>query len=306
MAKKSLNKELVNKTRLDLRTMYINKYYNLFMNSFEWTGLDKRQKNYVMRQFWDKGTVAAFKIKLIDELGFAPYTVQAWDMYDFATRVQLINKRGVPFIPTRVQAVDKDVVIGFAQCNQKSVKEICYFYIDRMVAIDMVINTNLTVHKLPFIVKCNPEDMKKFEDLMTRVLNDETVIYTDLQEVLEAAAINLTTPYIIDKLYAYRIALENELMSYLGIDNAGTSAKATTETLDEVNANNVLINLCQDQFLTNIKEFTESISEVLKIQISVKLKAPKAEETYESRNRSDAYQERDDKPSQEENQDESN
>lgn len=306
MAKKSLNKELVNKTRLNLRTMYINKYYNLFMNSFEWTGLDKRQKNYVMRQFWDKGTVAAFKIKLIDELGFAPYTVQAWDMYDFATRVRLINKRGVPFIPTRVQAVDKDVVIGFAQCNQKSVKEICYFYIDRMVAIDMVINTNLTVHKLPFIVKCNPEDMKKFEDLMARVLNDETVIYTDLQQVLETAAINLTAPYIIDKLYAYRIALENELMSYLGIDNAGTSAKATTETLDEVNANNVLINLCQDQFLTNIKEFTESISEVLKIQISVKLKAPKAEETYESRNRSDAYQERDDKPSQEENQDESN
>lgn len=306
MAKKSLNKEFVNKTRLDLRTMYINKYYNLFMNSFEWTGLNNRQKNYVMRQFWDKGTVSAFKIKLIDELGFAPYTVIAWDMYDFATRVQLINKRNVPFIPTRVQAVDKDVVIGFAQCNQKSVKEICYFYIDRMVAIDMVINTNLTVHKLPFIVKCNPEDMKKFEDLMARVLNDETVIYTDLQQVLEAAAINLTAPYIIDKLYAYRIALENELMSYLGIDNAGTSAKATTETLDEVNANNVLINLCQDQFLTNIKEFTDLISEVLKIQIGVKLKAPKAEETYESRNRSDAYQERDDRPRQEENQDESN
>lgn len=57
--------------------MYRNKYYNLFRANFKWTGLDYRQEDYIMRQLYGKGTVAAFKIKGIDELGFAPWAMQS-------------------------------------------------------------------------------------------------------------------------------------------------------------------------------------------------------------------------------------
>ena len=113
----------------------------------------------------------------------------------------------------------------------------------------------------------------------------------DLEAAQLAEAINTNTPYIIDKLYAARVKNENELLSFLGIDNTGNAAKATTETLDEVNANNVLINLGQDEFLTNLQEFTDSIQEVLGVTISAKMKADRAEETAESRNKSDAENE---------------
>lgn len=56
--------------------MYRNKYFNLYRAGFKWTGLDYRQEDYIMKKFYDSGTVAAFKIKGIDELGFAPWTLQ--------------------------------------------------------------------------------------------------------------------------------------------------------------------------------------------------------------------------------------
>ena len=271
-----------------IKTLYMNKYFNLFMNLFEWEGIDKEQRHYLMKKLWCDGTIAAFKIKNLDEIGFCPYAATAWNMYDFAEKVSLINERGVPFIPNTEQVVEKDVVIGFIQHNHKSIKQMAEYWIDRMVQIDMVINTNLELQKMPFIVKCDAADVDKMKDIINRILNNEIAVFTDLEAAQLAESINTNTPYIIDKLYAARVKNENELLSFLGIDNTGNAAKATTETLDEVNANNVLINLGQDEFLTNLQEFTDSVQEVLGVTISAKMKADRAEETAESRNKADA------------------
>lgn len=115
-----------------MRTMYFNKYYNMFMNMFEWKGLTTEEQVYVMKKLWSYGTIAAFKIKNLDILGFAPYAGFSWNMYDFPEEVTLINERGVPFIPSTPQIVDKDVVLGWAQFNQKPVQEIVEYYIDRI------------------------------------------------------------------------------------------------------------------------------------------------------------------------------
>lgn len=95
-----------------IRTMYVNKYYNLFMNMFEWTGVTTEEQTYIMKKLWAYGTIAAFRINNTDLLGYAPYAAYGWNMYDFPEEVTLVNERGVPFIPNTVQQVDKDVVLG--------------------------------------------------------------------------------------------------------------------------------------------------------------------------------------------------
>lgn len=276
-----------NQLQVRIKTMYMNKYYNIFMNLFEWEGLDHEQEHYVMKKLWSDGTIAAFNIKNIDELGFAPYAEFEWNMYDFAEKVNLINERGVPFIPSTVQVVNKDVVLGWIQANHKSVKQIAEYYIDRMVQVDMVINTNIELHKMPYLIGVDPQDAGKFEDVIDRILNNELVVFTDLEVLNLVQSIQTAPQYIIDKLHAYRIQLENELLSYLGIDNSGNSEKATTMLLDEINANNELINNSQDQFQTYIDKFTDEVQEVLGKTIKAKLKAEPAEESLESRNRHD-------------------
>ena len=70
MAKKLLNSENdYARTCHNLR----NKFFNLYRSNYEWTGLDYRQEEYVMKELWAKGTVAAFRINNIDELGSAPW-----------------------------------------------------------------------------------------------------------------------------------------------------------------------------------------------------------------------------------------
>lgn len=276
-------------TARDMKTMYVNKYYNLWMNMFEWNGLTREEQTYIMKKLWSEGTIAAFRIPLLNgELGYAPYAEFGWNMYDFPEEVTLINERGVPYIPMNVQTVDEDVVLGWAQYNKKPVRMIVDYYIDRMVQVDMVINTNIELHKMPFLIACAPEDADKLKDIVQRILNNELVVYADADQVNLIKSLATQPQYVIDKLHAYRIQLENELLTYLGFDNSGNSEKATTMLLDEINANNVMINVGGDQFESCLGDWCKRIGEVFGKTISCKLKAEKAEESLESRNRSDA------------------
>ena len=276
-----------------IKTMYVNKYYNMWMNMFEWTGLTTEQETYIMKKLWVDGTIAAFEIPLLNgELGFAPYAEFGWNMYDFPEEVTLINERGVPFIPMNVQQVDTDVVLGWAQFNKKPIRMIVDYYIDRMVQVDMVINTNIELHKMPYLIGVTPEDKDKLSDIIDRILNNELVVYADLEQVNMVKALATQPQYVVDKLHAYRIKLENELLTYLGFDNSGSSEKNTTVLLDEVNANNIVINTNADQFETCIGNWCKRIGEVFGKTVTAKLKAKPAEETYESANRSEGWESR--------------
>ena len=294
MAKKRITRQYTSDcTQRRIRTVYFNKYYNMFMNLFEWKGLTTEEQVYIMKKFWSLGTIAAFKIKNLDMLGYAPYAAYGWNMYDFPEEVNLINERGVPIIPASTQIVDKDVVLGWIQFNQKPIKEVVEYYIDRMTQVDMVINTNIELHKMPYLIGVDPADKDKLEDVINRILNNELVVFTDLESLQLVKALATQPQYVIDKLHAYRIQLENELLTYLGIDNSGNSEKATTMLLDEINANNVVINASADQFKTCIDNWCKRIKEVFGVEISAELKAEKAEESLESRNRSDGEKESD-------------
>ena len=182
--------------------------------------------------------------------------------------------------------VNKDVVIGWCQPNHKPIAAVVQYYVERVVEVDMVINTNIELHKMPYLIGVDPTDKEKLEDVVDRILSNELVVFTDLESAQLVKALATQPQYIIDKLHAYRIQLENELLTYLGYDNSGNSEKATTMLLDEINANNVVINASADQFKTCIDNWCKRIKEVFGVEISAELKAEKAEESLESRNRS--------------------
>ena len=154
-----------------------NKYFNLYRSNYEWTGLDYRQEEYVMKELWAKGTVAAFKIKNIDEIGFAPWARITWDMYGLPETVSLINTYGSPLVPRDPQIVDKDVVLGYLQSNKKPLAEIVEWYVERIAQAEMVINTNLQLQKMPFLIPVEDEqEAKKVQDIIDRILDNEIVI----------------------------------------------------------------------------------------------------------------------------------
>lgn len=259
-----------------IRQTYINKYYNIWMSKFKWTGLDEdikaQQENFIMRKLWCDGTVSCRYMKNVDTLVFAPYAGFEYDLYDFPSKVTLINLRNAPvqMIPVDPQVVGKEVVLGWAQPNHKPIADIVRFYVDRMVQVDMVINTNLNLQKMPFLIGVNETDKAKMHDVLRRILNNEVVIFTDLEDVQRIQALATQTPYIIDKLVAHKRAIEQELLTILGIDNNGSQKLEQTHvSVDAVNANNDVINDYANAIQDEIEKWLDQIRKVFGRQVNI-------------------------------------
>lgn len=258
------------------RQNYINKYYNIWMSKFKWTGLDEemaaQEENFIMRKFWSDGTVAARLINNTDLMAFAPWALQSLNYYDLPETVNLVNLHGVSnnIIPTSTQVVNKDVVLLYCQPSHKPILSTVSYYVDRMVQVDMVINTNLQLQKMPWLIGVDEADKDKMEDIVQRILNNEVVVFADLQSLGKIQTLATNTPYVIDKLVEYKRGLEQELMTFLGVDNNGcASLEQTHVSVDAVNANNDIINDYGNAIEGEINKGLKDIKRVLNRDVQI-------------------------------------
>lgn len=269
----------VDRLAKEVKKSYDNKYYNLFMGSFDTEGLTSDEKNFILKTLWKTGTIACFPIKLNGEIidkGFTTYNTTRYNMYDLPAELNLTNNWNMPFIPMSPQKVGLDVVIGYVNPNHKGIKETVDYFISRLVQVEMVINQNLQLHKIPFLVGVTPQDEAKAKDIIDKILAGEIAIFADLNDLNLVKALATNTPFIMDKLYSYKVSLENELMTILGVDNAMEPMNGKQwSAVDEINANNQLINTYRETMNDCLKEFTDSIKEVFNIDVVIKSKQTK-------------------------------
>ena len=258
------------------RQLYLAKYYNIWMSKFKWEGLDEevkdQQENFIMRKFWCDGTVAARKMDNIDLMVYTPYAAATYNYYDFPETVTLVNLRSAPLsiIPADPQVVNKDVVIGWCQPNHKPIEAVVRYYVERMVQVDMVINTNLNLQKMPFLVGVNEDDAGKMKDVVKRILNNELVVFAALEDLQRIQALVTQTPYIIDKLSEHKRHLEQELLTFMGVDNNGSnSLEQTHVSVDAVNANNDIINDYGNAIESELNKWIERINKVFNRKIKI-------------------------------------
>ena len=288
----------------EAKRFYENKYFGLFLNAYKFTNLTKNQQRYLLKKLWQNGTICAFVVdgsrpdptlkQLLSNasigtisigadnpngvLVLCPYAVNQWTIEDEPSVVNYVNVRGAKFIPTGLKKVNKDCVIGWAHSSHSPVRSLVMFYIEKIVDVENTINMNLFVHKLPRLVVCSPEDRSRVEDLMEAIERGEKKLFLDAQDVqaiknvLESGS---NTSYIIDKLYQYKQNLENELLTFLGINNVPVEKKERLIT-DEAQSNDQLINDSSDCFLDCLNDFCDEVSRILNYPIQVEAKSSPA------------------------------
>ena len=287
---------------------YENKYFGLFLNAYKFTNLSKNQSRYLLKRLWKSGTVACFIVEgtrkeptmsqalsntspntvspSFDDpqglLVFTPYAVNQWNIEDEPSVITLVNTRGATFIPKTPQIVNKDVVIGWGHTSHASVRNLVMFYVEKIADVENTINTNLFAHKLPRLVICSPEDRARAEEIVSAIEEGENKIFLEAEDyqaiknVLDAGG----SSFIIDKLYQYKQNLENELLTFLGINNVPVEKKERLIT-DEAQSNDQLINDSSDCFLDSLKNFCDEITTVLGYTINVEAKSsPASNEDY--------------------------
>ena len=264
-----------------------NKYYNVWMSKFKWSGLDEeikeQEQNYIMRHFWSEGTVALRNIKGLNLIAMCPWNTETYNYLDFPEKIVLVNKRGVSktIIPSTPQVVNKDVALLYCLPNHKSISSVVYYYIERMIQVEIVINNNLKLQNIPFVIGVTEEDKDQFDDIIEKILNNELVVFTSVNDIKKLQTLATNAPYIVDKLKAYLVSLENELLTVLGIDNSGAQAKQAQLTVDEVNASNDIINDYGLAIEDEIKAWLERANAVLGRNISIEAKTKPVDSTHD-------------------------
>ncbi len=279
--------------RATIKSYYILKYFNLFMNGYKFTGIDYQQKDFLLRKMWALGRIACFKIKdknknpIITEnfpqgeIVFCPYAASKLNIYDFPIEVSLIKLKNVNFIPTSLQKVDKDVVIGFAQRNKHSVLEMVMPLIEKITDVEMTLRTALKSQKTPWLVGYSPESEQQRKAIKDNLESDEPYLFLEMEDIQQFKAIVSGANYNCDKLYDLKQAYENEIKEYLGINNLGVNEKKEHLIGDEINVNREIVESHGECFLDCLKEFCERIKEVLDYDISVELNKPDSQEYIE-------------------------
>lgn len=265
-------------TRKELYFYYNQKYFNKFLNKFKFEGLTYQQINYIMRKFWNDGTIGAFirqdwdiikndkfyKKHPEEQIVFAPWTMNdRYNIYDFPIELRFINTRAVSFIPVTPFRIDEDAVIGYIQRNKKSVFSSIKVKIAQLVDIEMTIRTNLKTQKYPWIIGVTPEDKNKIENIFDKVDEDNPYIVAGLDDLKNSKALVSEAPYTLDKLYNLKNAIDGEILTMLSVNNIGMLEKKEHAIVDEVNANNQEIEESGESFLDCLQEFFGRINDVL-------------------------------------------
>lgn len=276
-----------NDIKKKIKFYYLEKFFNKWMNKYEFTNLNYQQKHYIMKKFWSVGTIACSQIKSADEtlaglmddgaldmgenkIIFTPWTfANRYNIYDFPTHVNLINTRGVKFITTKILEIDKEVVIGFAQKNHKSIYSSIEAKIDELVDIEMKKRVSRKAQSQPWLFAFSPEDFEQAKRLQEQMENDEPYLFAPFNDVDKVKGITSGAPYVVDKFEQDRQKIENDILTMLGVNNVGIGEKKEHLIVDEVNANNEDIEQQSISFKSEIEDFFERIYKVFGYKVEV-------------------------------------
>lgn len=283
MGKKNIKQQPVYAAaqRSALYNYYHNMFYNLWMGKYTVDGMNYRQNDFFFRKLWSEGYLAIFRKKYLedeDAVGLATYSaVGEYDGLDMPVEVQLVQNRGDMTIPIIPQKVDKDCVIGWAQLSRRPIAETMDMYASKLSGIDMLINVNEKVQKMPWLINTPEGSEKKTEEFMNALMGDEPVLFFEL-DGLEPRALISGAPFILDKLYNYKQAYVNEALTFLGVNNLGNVEKKERLITSEVDHNNELIESNSDNFKRPIEEFLDRANDVLGFNFTLKDNSPKPKE----------------------------
>ena len=123
----------------------------------------------------------------------------------------------------------------------KATRDYIANYAERMLEVEMCIRANINQQKFPWFINATEKTKKSLQLIFDKVENFEPFILANREIMGEAPleVLTMSTPYVADKLNAYKYELEREILSFLSLNN--NFEKKERLLTDEVNSNNDFI-----------------------------------------------------------------
>lgn len=282
MARETANREpkfdINNTDGLNIHTYndYLNRIGLIAKSMFIWEGLPQGcNERYLEEALYREGRAVFF---YDEEYGFMTLKVNPtnqFNVYGEPTDVKASGHNG--FIR---DISDQEYV--YIRNNEYEIPTLytTRLFAYRLANAERTIDTNVNNQKFPLVIITDDKQKLSMKSMYQKVATNEPVIFgvkgLDLDSI---KTLDTSAPYVADKLQDYKHQIWNEVMNFLGINNANTDKRERLIS-DEVNANNEQIMFSVHTMLKTREEACEQINKMFGLNVSVKLRKLEFEDHY--------------------------
>ena len=225
---------------------FYNQYMLLKMLSlsvFEWTNLPNSiDKLYFERKLFEMGKIVVFRdedFKVDDNSGILGLPVQLsheLNVYGIPKYRRAIASNGYS-----KELTEKESVIIYDNVLRVSIDNIIYAYAKRIANVERIIDVNLNHTRHPYAIVTTEKQKQEMERIFMDINNNKPFILVDeeLKDMLtnKSEVLNLSAPFVVDKLMDYKNTLRNEVLTIIGIGNSSQDKRERllASEMDNVN-----------------------------------------------------------------------
>lgn len=249
---------------------YLDRLKLIATSLFTWEGLDEvagvGASRFLELVLYENGRAMFTKD---DELGYIVLKVlpdDKFNIYMLPTKVQ-----GFSFEFNRDYDFDDIVYImnnNLCKPTFETLRLIAY----RLYEVETTIETNLIAQKTPVLIEGDTKTILTLKNVYMQYSGNIPFIFGskkfDINNKLNV--LRTDAPYLLDKLALHKHEVWDEMLTFLGINNANTDKKERLIT-DEVNSNNELINYYLNCFYKPRKNACDELNKKYGLNIKVTL-----------------------------------
>lgn len=240
-----------------------NRYKLLALDCFEWFNLpNNMESRFIEEKLYETGQVFFYQHEMLGLICLPCSSTGNLNVYNEPTT---LNITGVGM--TEMRGVGEGVRI---LNNDLSIPTDIYVreYAERMCETEKSIIANVKQQKFPYVITCDENTRFTMLNVFKNVEDGDPVIFGKKNlDVNGIKYFGLNTPYVVDKLTQYQQHLENEILSFFGLNNAKN--KKERLLVDEVNANNDFIDRNIELMYKTRKMACEKINKKFGLDIKV-------------------------------------
>lgn len=242
----------------------------LAISIFTWEGLDE-VAGFGASRFLEQSLFRYGKAVFIkdEEIGYKVMN---------ATPSDKLNSYYLP-IKVNAYSIDYNKTFDLDDCVyimnneiQKPTSSSIALFSKRLYETERTIDVNLHAQRTPIIIEGSKNTMLTLKNAYMQFDGNVPVIYGNKEFNLDSKlnVLHTDAPFVIDKLENYKHELQNDCMTFLGINNANTQKRERLIT-DEVNSNNDLINYYLNCFYKTRKQACDLINKKYGLEIKLVL-----------------------------------
>lgn len=211
------------------------RYKLLALDCFEWVNLPNGlESRYIETSLYKNGECFFYEDKLNGFIVLPSSPSNKVNVYNEPTKVYVSG-----YMLSEHKNIDDGCRIlnnDLATSTDIYVRE----YARKMSEVEIAIKANVKQQKYPFMIKCDKTNEFSMRNLFKNISDgDPAIYYSKNYSMGDMSVFNLNVPYVVDKLTQYKVELENEILSFFGLNNA--RQKRERMIVDEVNVNNDFI-----------------------------------------------------------------